>query len=371
MRVESREVGFWLVAKKKRRVCQFLKKEEVKMRRLSLIVFFVCLMTSSALATNTWKAATGYWNVNQYPNGLAPGTVLPDANTWSASKVPGDTEEVKINAADTKCTLDGDAGSLGEAGNYKLDLCGTSALTTELDIVEHGKIRIGVELKVGDAGAGGAGPYGKLVQTGGDVILNTATKSGKLEIGYKTTGVGYYTISGGTISGTGSMWVGCYGSATGGGTTATGSVGTFTVVGTSPSISVTNLFVGVSDPNAVYYGTGNVKFELDGDVSPITTTGNVYIDPCNTAVANLVVSLMDEDAPPEVIVLVKNGGANAVYGDFDSVTLNGLPGYYLVYDYNAEAHTFGNGNDIALIPEPATIALLGLGSLIAIRRKRK
>jgi len=341
------------------------------MRRWGLIIFFVCLMTSGVYATNTWKAATGYWNVKAYPDSCAPGTALPDATIWSSSKVPGDTEEVKINAAGTKCTLDGDAGSIGEAGNYKLDICGTSALTTELDIVNHGKIRIGREFKVGDASAGGAGPYGVVVQTGGDVILNTASSVGKLEVGYKTTGVGYYTMSGGTISGTGSLYVGCYGSATGGGTTATGSVGTFTIQSANPSISVANLFVGVSDPNAVYYGTGNVKFELNNGVSPITTTSDVYIDPTNNAaaVANLVVTLV---AGPQRgdIVLVKNGSAVAVHGVFDSVTLNGLNnGYYLVYNYNADGGAIAN--DIALIPEPATIALFGLGLLALVRRPRR
>jgi len=332
-------------------------------------------MTSGVSATNTWRATTGYWNVNAYPAGLAPGTALPDTTIWSSKVVPADTEEVKINIAGTICTLDGDAGSFT---TNKVDLCGNSALTTELDIVENGIIRIGKELKVGDAGAGGAGPYGKLVQTGGDVVLNTTT-NGKLEIGYKYhptngPGTGYYTISDGNISGTGSMYVGCYGSATGGGTTASGSVGTFTVVGTGPSISMANLFVGVSDPTVVYTGTGNLNFELNNGVSPITTTGNVYIDPNDAAVANLNVT---GTVPVGDILLISNTGSNPVYGAFDNhawgsgVTV-GTTNYILTNLYNAANGNHYGGNDVALVvPEPATIALFGLGLLALVRRPRR
>lgn len=338
------------------------------MRRFGLIIFLVCLMTTSVFATNSWRAATGSWGT---PPGAAVATTI-----WSSAKVPDDTEDIKIVAAGTACDLDVNTVQIGQLTNWKVCIGGNTSLTTVLNIKPGGKIKIGREFKVGDASAGGAGAYGTVVQTGGDVVLNTDGNVGKLEIGYKFSatngpGTGYYTMSAGTISGTGSLYVGTYGSATGGGTTGSGSTGTFTIQSTDPSISVANLFVAVSDPTAAYTGTGNVKFELNNGVSPITTTSDVYIDPTNNAaaVANLVVTLV---AGPQRgdIVLVKNGSAVAVHGVFDSVTLNGLNnGYHLVYNYNADGGAIAN--DIALIPEPATIALFGLGLLALVRRPRR
>jgi len=117
---------------------------------------------------------------------------------------------------------------------------------------------------------------------------------------------------------------------------------------------------------------------------------NIIIDPTSAAacVANLVVVLTDELVPAGPIVLFKNSSANAVSGTFDTVTGDQSPWdralegdtvklttplgvvhtYTLTYLYNADAGAVGN--DIALTPEPATIALLSLG-LLLVRRNRK
>jgi len=57
-------------------------------------------------------------------------------------------------------------------------------------------------------------------------------------------------------------------------------------------------------------------------------------------------------------------------GDLVKLNFGGADHFYrLRYDYDIASGKAGSGNDIALIPEPATIALLSLG-LLAIRRKK-
>jgi len=206
--------------------------------------------------------------------------------------------------------------------------------------------------------------------------LNVGATAGKLEIGYKSgsTGIGkgYYTISGGTLTGTGNMYVGAFAGAGTGGTS--GAQGTFTVVGKPEGmdVSVGDLYVGVGDVTGVYTGTGTLEFQVvNGVVTPITAT-NVYIDPAGQALAitNLIVSKTSGD-PAANILLVKNTGVAAVDGAFDNITLDGaFLGYTVSYVFDSVSMTDGGGNDIALVPEPVTIALLGLGFL-AVRRNRK
>jgi hypothetical protein len=266
--------------------------------------------------------------------------------------------------------LDVDAGTL-ETG--KIALGGSSSYSIVFNIVSGGSVAIGKEFKVGDAGAGGQGGYGKAVQTGGSIVLNTSTNTGKLEIGYKAGGSGLYTISGGSISGTGGMYVGTAG---GGSGAASGSTGVFTVQGNGSSISVGNLYVGASDATETYTGTGTLAFEIQSGAVTAIQAGNVYIDPTNTSasITNLLVSITS-GTPVGNILLVNNTGGNAVFGKFD--TLNGgsaAEGASVILGGNTYTLTYTGGtggNDIMLlIPEPATIALLCLG-LLAIRRNKK
>jgi hypothetical protein len=345
------------------------------MKRLSLIVFFVCLMTSGAFAVTIYDfnntTGDGLWSTGANWNALAPGV---QGNTPSDD---GSTSDyVKIQTTKV-CTLNSAAGNFGWT---KLTVAGTLATLN----ITGGSIGTGNEFQVSDVGK-----TGSVIQTGGTVTTFQGNTAGKLEIGYKAAGVGFWTISGGSIG----FSDPCnYGQNVGqilvGGAGAAGSVGTFTINGSAATINTKNFWVGTKDAAAGYPGTGTVKFELTDGVSPINVTATVTLDNAAAAsIANLVVSLLDEDVPQGVIVLIKNSSATAVSGTFDSVsgdmTANGralegdvvwlttplgvLHTYTLSYLYNAD----GTANDIALVPEPATIALLGLGSLIAIRRNRK
>ena len=66
------------------------------------------------------------------------------------------------------------------------------------------------------------------------------------------------------------------------------------------------------------------------------------------------------------IVLIDNDGTDAISGTFANAppgTLFSTPSgtYRLVYDFR--------GNDLALVPEPAALGLLGLGGLLVLRRR--
>jgi len=314
------------------------------MRRYVFVLFIVCLMAGSSFATNSWSASTGSWGV---------------AANWS-NGVPAATEQVKILSNKT-CTVDV---TTCVFGTQKLTVGASTASPAEalLQIVNGGTLNAGAELQVGDAGYSG-----RITQTGGTVNVVNGTSSAKIEVGYKT-GIGTYTISGGSILGDASqsqLQVGASG--------ANGGTGVFDVVGTGGSISISKLYVGASTASAQYTGTGTLQFDIDGGVSAINA-GSVYIDPTNlpAAVANLVVNLTGA-LPSGNIVLVNNTGTSGITGAFDNkawgstIVLGGVS-YTLTNTYIGGVD--GLANDIALVvPEPATIALFGLG-LLAIRRKK-
>jgi len=314
------------------------------MRRCVVVLCMVCLMASSSFATNSWTASTGSWGL---------------ASNWS-NGVPNATEQVKILSNKT-CTVDV---ATCVFGTQKLTVGATTASPAEglLQIVSGGTLNAGAEVQVGDAGYSG-----RITQTGGTVNVVNGTASAKIEVGYKT-GIGTYTISGGSILGDATysqLQVGASG--------ANGGTGVFDVVGTGGSISISKLYVGASTASAQYTGTGTLQFDIDGGVSAINA-GSVYIDPTNVpaAVANLVVNLTGT-LPSGNIVLVNNTGTSGITGAFDNkawgstIVLGGVS-YTLTNTYAAGVD--GLTNDIALVvPEPATIALFGLG-LLAIRRKK-
>lgn len=313
------------------------------MRKCVGILLVVCLMASSAFATNSWTASTGSWGT---------------ASNWS-NGVPNGGEQVKILGG-TVCDLDVAAGTFTA---FKVTV-GTAATEAVLNVVDGGSLSSVMEIQVGDAAKNG-----RVTQTGGTInLISPAGASTKLEVGYKAS-VGYYTISGGSIVGDATysqLQVGASG--------ASGGNGTFTVQGDGGSISVSKLYVGASTATAQYTGTGTLAFEIDGGISAINA-GSVYLDPTGiaAAVANLIVTKTGA-LPGGNIILINNTGTSGITGAFDNIAwgsiiaLGGVD-YTLTNTYIGGLD--GLANDVALlIPEPATITLLGLG-LFALRRSKK
>ena len=202
---------------------------------------------------------------------------------------------------------------------------------------------------------------------------------------------GTYNMSGGTLTHTVGSTTSSEGSIVIG---DRGGTGTFKVIGTAPVINMGRLYVGGNSGSTGARGSnGTLAFELtsgsDYDVSRIRISNSdvpsnarVTLDPYGAAsTAALVVTVASAvGKPAPIIELVQNTGTAAVVGVFDTlnggsaaerrwVTLNLFYHYMLTYKYDIEGGKYWGGNDIVLIPEPATIALLSLG-LFAIRRKK-
>jgi hypothetical protein len=367
------------------------------------VLLLISLMTSSVFATYSWVqadptyAATDSWSEpNQW-------TTVEGAPPSTAPGVPPntDTQEIKIMTQSwmetaergASVTINSDVGNYsGSGAGVRISLNGSADHPAVLTINSSGVITDTASsgtygLRVGSNSSGGTGSIGYVNQTGGSATI-TNVILGYAGTKFATLGTGYYTISGGTLSAPGFMRIGA-----GDNSTTTQTQGRLTVVGNSASISVKSLYVGSYD--STHNGIGELEFQIGASgVSPIVDTNNVTLDRNGaSSTANLILSLTA--APPIgdiLLVSSTSASASAVSGTFDTVTgdqslgtraangdlvklsFSGTDYYYnLYYDYDSAGApgNHGSGNDIALvIPEPATIALLGLG-LIAIRRNKK
>jgi len=321
-----------------------------------IVLLAVCLMTNGVFAASVYITGSGDWS---------------NAATWSTGSVPltSTTDELKLfkNVSDT--SGDGYIVTIStNVGNYNSGSCKIDTVRdTTLQIVDGGFIGNNKEIHTGKADASGNGTdNGYIVQTGG-----TVQNDGKLFMGYKklesgTVG-GVYTISGGTLNGAGRIYI-----AAGG---ADDSKGKFQVVGSAATISLGGEMYIANDSSTASGNTGNGTLEfnvVNGAVSKIQVLKTI-IDSQNeaAAVATLLVSGTGT-APTANIVLVENTGTSDVVGVFDNAaegTIFNVGGVNMTLTYKYVAGTDNVANDIALvIPEPATLALLGLG-LLAFRRK--
>jgi len=349
---------------------------------------FLCLLLVCLMVTSTFGATIGAW-IQSPVNGTISGN-FTDPCMWKSSSngqppVPTTNtgDEIKFNTPMAVSTVNTTLApynckfTVAAGTHYSKDYS-----TTNVHIV---KVQSGALMKVGafQVGHGSStdkGQWGLVQQTNGTV------KAEKLVLGtYGTRGIahGQYVISGGTLtsnsdmaSNSGRLIVG--GVSSGGGTSANNE-GIFTVVGDGSTISMKELYVG---SYSTFYGKGTLEFIQNVDdtgITPITVSSVINLDNGGaSSIANLTV--IKRNAIKGPIVLVVNAGTNAVSGLFDSlnggsaaqgasVTLLDGNAYTLTYQYNNATGAHTGGNDIALIPEPATIALLTLG-LIAIRRKK-
>ncbi len=212
-------------------------------------------------------------------------------------------------------------------------------------IMSDGYIDISGGLNIGDDGA-----TGDLTMSGGTIdvgpgIGDDPTKS--MNIG-RDTGTGTVTMSGGTINISDSLNVGK------------------TPEGDSPGIGTLTMTSGliVADANiniGLDGSTGNVFLSGDavlmGDALFIGASSN-FLDMAGPETAMLILA---GDDLAEVIAFI-NAGLITVNG---FVVTDEWPGWKM--DFNIR----NIGMTTVTVPEPATIALLGLGGLVLLRRKRR
>lgn len=358
------------------------------MKRLSLVVLVVSLliMTSGASAFE-FANVVGYWDVN---------SDWLDMGSDGVGDIPTGTQggETKIRFDGTHCTVRTDTTV------WKQD---------RLRVYNGGQMTIvsGASLNSAWFRSGTKEGPGTVTQTGGLVTLDVGTDSGKLTLGDQPSdpvSEGVYDISGGTVTHSGAE--GIDGSIIVG---YKGGSGRFIVRGTGPTVQMRKIYVGGNKSG--YASVGTVEFHLiDCGVSPIELSSNIYLNRYGDGEAHLAVygdcSECIDPGPPICadIVLLTDTGGGSIDGEFDDVTdilgtraagegayvyLTPAPEcccdpvcgdmpycrYMLTYAYDAQSD--GNTNDVALVfvecvPEPATVALFGLGLMItAVRRPRK
>jgi len=366
-------------------------------------------MTNSAFASFLWnQVGADPCNWMQASQWDATGTSGPPSKTPGMPPINTATEIKMISnqwfgAATAICIVDSNVGG-GGSGDYttKVSVNGTLYINNAASYIGFKKTGKGNGLRVGSAGTGGGKlPTGTVEQTAGRLVATDLYLGyyGTMQSGDANVGTGYYVISGEsflTITEdpvTDLVHTGGLSVRSGVNETAAGqkTIGKFTVIGPEPTIDVTALVVGGNINGAANTtNKGTLEFKLGSGVSPINCDSVTLDVAGDLTTADLVVTLTNNTAPPEIIVLAVNDGVDAVSGTFDSVSgdQNGgraverdqvvlltpnLTSYthYMSYRYNAEAGTFGNGNDIALVPEPATIALFGLSLLALVRRPRR
>jgi hypothetical protein len=365
---------------------KFLRREKMKLKCL-FVLFMVGLMVSAVSAgvpddtyakvTTNWGGTNADWDDT--------GVWVDESKTVLSTK-PNGTTEVKMGGLVNQ-QGDGGYGTITlnseEEWGYLYSNRTRIMGKTTLSIVDGGSLIGPGWFRVGEKSAAGTS---LINQTGGMLMLVAGGKDPtRLVLGDSQNATpdtyGVYKISGGTL--THNM---------GSATSSEGAIilgdrggnGTFQVVGTGGTIDMGRLYVGGNVGAGTGRGAvGKMQFDLQSDgVSAVGISGTVVnLDAFGTAstsslVVTLTGALADEE---EVIVLIHNTGTSMVVGTFDTanggsavegatVWLGGDLYKKLTYVYAADGDAIAN--DVALlVPEPATIALLGLG-LLAIRRKK-
>jgi hypothetical protein len=339
------------------------------MTKLKLLVVFlsVAFITGFASATvsyNWTPNAQDNWDSLNWRDELGNSITKPDGQY-----------EVKIREPGSIVTVDTVEGNWDYTGNGSRLRVYKGAT---LNVVDGGELRGFGWIRIGEQ-TGAPQQIGMLNQSGGVIFLRNLKESGTIAIGdgYGLLHGSTYTMSGGTLT-YDFIDPGCDGQLIIG---SRDGEGTFTIVGNAPVIHMKNLYVAGDNSGGVAYnnGIGTLKFMVGSEgVSPIVLDSTAYLDQGLNTVANLIVSLTS--APPigQDILLVD--ATTTIHGIFD--TLNGgaanegasvsLSFGQANYDYILTYAAGGNHRDIALlwVPEPATIALLVLGGLLSIKRRR-
>ena len=219
-----------------------------------------------------------------------------------------------------------------------------------------------------------------VVLAGGGVGLNKTT-SGTVTLSQANTYTGATSVSAGTLLVTGSLTsdVTVTAGAFGGG----GQVDDLTLSGgthapgTSPGIDyVDNYNLGAA---------ATLQIEIDGLAGAGASGGHDQVDATGSVtlagtLATVVANGWTPDPANDVFVLIENDAANAVSGTFsglaegDTVTLSNDQGNFdfaITYAYDSATSSPDVGNDVALIPEPSVLVVIGAGALTLLARRKR
>lgn len=224
---------------------------------------------------------------------------------------------------------------------------------------------------------------GDSVTAGSLNLTGTFTKSGEgtLAVSGSSTGTGAITVTNGTFVVDGSV---------GGNVTASGDsviggggsiVGSLTLQGTSvlaPGNSPGDLATGALNLGA----TSTLRMELGGTVAGTQYDQLLVTGTLTLGGSTLQASLINGYSPANIgdtFFLILNDGTDLVSGQFAGLgegAIFGINGLDFQITYQANGDFGAVGNDVALIaqvPEPGSALLLlgGIGSVVAMRRRRR
>lgn len=271
-------------------------------------------------------STTGTWDIGDELGGL--GSIIMSGGTISVGPDPA------TDPPTTKAMRIGNAGATGNA------------------TISAGILNVSGHLTIGtNLGADGlTAAKGQLDMLGGTINVGAALANRDIRVGYRDS-AGTANISGGTVNIFGDLMVG----------------GTFVEVIADPYQEVLHPGTGylkmaggtisVSDANAVKIGLNSSKGILDLLAGTITAGDLMIEGPANGLNITEGTLILNGDRSENVLRLIQTGLITA-YG--------GVAGAQCLYDYDISNP---GKTTVTAIPEPVTIALLGLG-LLALRRRR-
>lgn len=240
--------------------------------------------------------------------------------------------------------------SVADTAQLNADALGVGNNDNNIGIVNQsgGSVAVSNWMNIGDTG----GATGEYNMTGGSLSF------GELSVGQNSGASGTLNVSGSSAISGGNARLG-----------RDDGTGVLNVNGSGVNFDVAQLSLAGNDGGFSNNSSGTVNFFSDGGgVSVLDVVGNVTLNNAQggtNGIANLSVDLSGGD-PGGAILLVDVGGS--LTGEF-----TGLPEGAAVPGSNGRTitYTFGDGNNIALVPEPMTCMLLvvGVGASLWTRRR--